>query len=578
LLKFIDKRNVIDGGKGMKQVLGIGIQDFEKLRMTQNFYIDKTQLIKEWWETNNEVTLITRPRRFGKTLNMSMLNCFFSNQFENRGDLFEGLSIWEEEKYRKMQGTYPVIFITFAGIKPDSYKDFLFGMGDVMAELYLCHDYLLESEYLNESQKRDFIKIRDREDADPGSIKTAVKKLSSYLQIHFKKQVMILLDEYDTPLQEAYMQGYWDEVVRFTRGFFHASFKTNPSLEHAILTGITRISKESIFSDFNNLEVITATSEQFETSFGFTEREVFAALEQYGLGDQKEKVKEWYDGFQFGRVDDIYNPWSILNYLKQKKLAPYWANTSSNGLVNTLIQKGSFELKQSMEELLNGGELAVQLDEQIVFNQLMKKKGAVWSLLLAAGYLKITDTRQDEEGEFTYFLRLTNHEVYLMFKVMIRDWFESDEGNYNAFIKALLKGSIKEMNAYMNRIALECFSMFDAGTRPSGVQPERFYHGFVLGLLVELRGRYEVKSNRESGFGRYDVALIPHENKDPAIIIEFKVIDYDEEKTLEDTVQNALEQIQEKQYDKELVSRGIGPERIHHYGFAFRGKEVLIGE
>lgn len=468
-----------------------------------------------------------------------------------------------------------MIFLTLASIKPDSYEAFIFKMRRVLSDLYRQHGYLLQSERLDESQKLDFLAVRDRK-SDAGDLQTAVHQLTLYLEQHFGKKAVIILDEYDTPMQEAYLHGYWDKAVQFIREMFGTTFKENPSLKRAILTGITMISKESIFSDFNNLEVITAASDQFETSFGFTEGEVFAALEECGLGTQKKKVKEWYDGFKFGRVDDIYNPWSILNYLKQKQLATYWANTSSNGFVDALIRKGSFELKQQMEELLNGGELAVQLDEQIVFNQLDGRENAVWSLLLAAGYLKIIKLEWTGRRNL-YYLAITNMETMIMFESLIQGWFQSGQV-YNAFIKALLKGNVKEMNAYMNQIAMECFSMFDTGTHPSEVQPERFYHGFVLGLLVELRGRYEVKSNRESGFGRYDVALIPHDNRDPAMIIEFKVIDCNEEKTLEDTVRNALAQIREKQYDKELMGRGIDPKRIRYYGFSFRGKEVLIGE
>lgn len=562
---------------GMEQVLGIGIQDFEKIRSTNNFYIDKTNFIQEWWETNNEVTLITRPRRFGKTLNMSMLHCFFSNKYENRGDLFEGLSIWREEKYRQLQGSYPVIYMTFAGIKPATYDSFLFQMRRVLSDLYRQYDYLLQGDDLDESQRRDFLEIKGRK-SNQEDLQTAINQLSSYLYAHFGKKVIIILDEYDTPMQEAYLNGYWDEVVNFIRGFFNSSFKTTNDVERVIMTGITRASKESIFSDFNNLIVCTATSKRFETAFGFTEEEVFESLNRYGLGDKKQEVKTWYDGFKFGSVSDIYNPWSILNYLQERELKIYWANTSSNSLVSKLIQEGSPDLKQQMEQLLKGETLEIPLDEQIVFNQLTKKKGAIWSLLVSAGYLKITDTKWVERKDVCY-LKITNLETEIMFDTMIQDWFEDDTRNYSSFVKALLSGNLKEMNAYMNRIALQTFSSFDSGNRPSEfTQPERFYHGFVLGLLVELRDRYEIKSNRESGFGRYDVALIPMNGSDPAIMIEFKVMDSAEETSLEETVQNALTQIKEKNYDADLLTRGIKQDRICHYGFAFKGKKVLIGK
>lgn len=560
----------------MLEVVGIGIQDFEEIQKTHNFYVDKTLFIKEWWEANNKVTLITRPRRFGKTLNMSMLNCFFSNQYEGRKDLFHGLSIWEEERYRELQGTYPVISLTFAAIKPNNYGSFLFGMEHLISRLYLDHEYLLEKEVLNQTQKEEFIKIRDCKNTNPDAIKMAVSNLSLYLEKYFGKKVIILLDEYDTPMQEAYTYGYWEEVVQFMRGFFNSSFKTNTSVERVLMTGITRVSKESVFSDFNHLKVVTATSEQFETAFGFTEEEVFSSLDRYGLGDKKSEVKAWYDGFTFGRMSDIYNPWSIINYLQDKKFAAYWANTSSNGLVSTLVREGSPELKQQMEQLLKGETLEVELDEQIVFSQLNDDENAVWSLLVASGYLKIVNTQQGEEGNLRYYIQITNHEVYLMFKSMVKGWFRSNR-TYSRFVKALLQGDVEEMNDYMNLIAEDTFSFFDTGKDKQ--QPERFYHGFVLGLLVELRGRYEIKSNRESGFGRYDIALIPLKDQgQPAIVIEFKVLRPKKEASLEETVQNALRQIEEKDYDAELVARGIEKSRIRHYGFAFKGKEVLIGE
>lgn len=394
------------------------------------------------------------------------------------------------------------------------------------------------------------------------------------------KNAIILLDEYDTPMQEAYIHGYWDEFTAFIRSLFNSSFKTNPYMERGIMTGITRVSKESIFSDLNNLNVVTTTSEEYATCFGFTETEVFDALAEYQLTDQKEMVKKWYDGFTFGTHKDIYNPWSITNFLDKKQFRPYWASTSSNGLVNKLIRTASADIKTRMEELLQEREIVVTFDEQIVFNQLDKSKNAIWSLLLAGGYLKA------EEVEYRgmllepwYHLRITNLETYSMFSNMFKGWFDDSMSNYNEFIEALLKGNLKEMNIYMNDIALTTFSSFDTGNHPSKrSQPERFYHGFVLGLLVELRDSYDVRSNRESGYGRYDIMLVPHDQKNNAIVMEFKVHEADEEETLEDTVQAALKQIREKNYDAGLTAAGIPKEKIRHYGFAFEGKKVLIGK
>jgi hypothetical protein len=401
----------------------------------------------------------------------------------------------------------------------------------------------------------------------------AIHSLSNYLSRYYDKKVIILLDEYDTPMQEAYVNGYWDELVAFTRSMFNSTFKTNPYLERAIMTGITRVSKESIFSDLNNLEVVTTTSNKYTTSFGFTEKEVFDSMDEMGMTD-KEKVKYWYDGFVFGKVKDIYNPWSILNLLDKGEYNTYWANTSSNSLVGKLLREGNANIKEKFETLMQGGIIESCLDEQIVYNQLGKKRDAIWSLLLASGYLKVVEADIMNEH---YRLKLTNYEVERMFQNMILDWFDTEDDSYNDFVKALLLGDKKAMNAYMNKVALSTFSYFDTGKRPSGAEPERFYHGFVLGLLVELSGRYVLTSNRESGFGRYDVMLEPVNQEDNAIILEFKVYDSEDEATLSDTVTSALAQIEEKKYASILTDKGITPECIRKYGFAFEGKRVLIG-
>ena len=562
----------------MARTIGIGTQSFEKIREYQYFYVDKTNFIKEWWENGDDVTLITRPRRFGKTLTINMVETFFSVNYAGREDIFKDLSIWQEEKYQKLQGTWPVISLSFANIKGFDFITVRKQICQLIKDLYDKFDFLLSEGFIKKGELEFYTKVSSS--MENYVAVHSLRMLSLYLSRYYKKNVIILLDEYDTPMQEAYVCGYWEELAGFIRGLFNSTFKTNPYLERAILTGITRISKESIFSDLNNLEVVTTTSEKYESSFGFTQEEVSKALEEYGLSGQQEKVKDWYDGFTFGRLTDVYNPWSIINYLEKKKFSAYWTNTSSNALVGKLLQEGNSGVKIAMEDLLNGKAFHTRMDEQIVFSQLENRESAIWSLLLASGYLRVEHYFFDEErGRDEYDLVLTNKEVRLMFEEMIEGWFARDTQKYNGFIKALLQGDCRAMNHYMNRVTLETFSFFDSGKRPSeSTEPERFYHGFVLGLLVELRDHYVVISNRESGFGRYDVMLEPVHQEDDAIILEFKVYDPDEEQTLSDTVASALAQIREKAYAASLEAKGISSERIRSYGFAFEGKKVLIGE
>lgn len=579
----------------MKLKTGIGYQSYAEMMEKNIFYIDKTLFLRDWWEYADKVTLITRPRRFGKTLNMSTVECFFSIKYANRGDLFEGKSIWEEKSpdggyaYRKLQGKYPVIFMSFADVKPTNnagmtaLEEMKAIVKQIIANEYKKYREIMASDLFSDDDRAHFASVN--RDMDDLTASMSIMVLCSYLEKYYGQKAIILLDEYDTPMQEAWLHGYWDQAVNFFRNFFGITFKNIDSFDRAIITGITRIARESIFSDLNHLETVATTSNKYAAYFGFTEKEVFKALDLTGMGGQKQGVKQWYDGFTFGDCTDIYNPWSITSFIaKAGKYDTYWANTSSNALVSTLMKTGSATMKQTVENLIAGESFRAPIDEQIVFSQIEKNENAIWSLLLASGYLKVLNTdpfTSDRAEAPHYTLALTNLEVMFLFKKIIREWFEIETSGstYNNFVKALLLDDVGYMNEFMNEIALKSFSQFDIAKSSSWPDaPERFYHGFVLGLMVGLQNRFTITSNRESGFGRYDVLLTPLDlEKDNAYIIEFKVHRPGQEKDLQETVEKAHAQIQEKHYEAALTASGIPPKKIRKYGFAFKGKKCLIG-
>ncbi|MBO4295373.1 MAG: AAA family ATPase [Desulfovibrio sp.] len=555
----------------MARKIATGAQSFSFLRENNAFYIDKTKFIKEWWENLDQITLITRPRRFGKTLMLDTVRTFFSPEFADHGDIFEGLSIWKEEKFHKLHGKIPVIFLSFADIKCVTIEKTKYLIKYALENLYKSYRFLLDCEGFFTNDERTMFASVNRLMSDD-MMQIAVKDLSKYLKQFYGVSPLVLIDEYDTPMQEAWSHNYWDELTSFMRGFFNSTFKTNPYIDRGLITGITRISRESLFSDFNNLEVITATSEKYADCFGFTEAEVFEAMDEFDLSE-KQKVKSWYDGFIFGDIHDIYNPWSITQYLAKKRFRPYWANTSSNTMATDLIGQGDAKIKQLTESLLIGNSIVVNFDEEIVFSQLHEDVGAIWSFLLAAGYVKVLSYK-DEISE--YEITLTNHEVTLIFEKNIKEWFSKPKiANITSeFYQALMQADLRTINSAIQRISIETFSWFDT----SGKEPERFYHAFVLGMLVDLKASYALESNRESGKGRYDIMLIPKDaSKHPGIVIEFKSLDpHRGEKELADTAKAALEQIRSLSYAASLTARGVPEDRILTFGFAFKGKDVLV--
>jgi len=565
----------------MARTIGIGVQGYEKVRKKGYFYVDKTSFVRDWWLSGADITLICRPRRFGKSLNLDTVRYFLSTEFAGRGEeFFGGLEVWGDPDMRALQGTVPVIWLSFADIKTDTFPEMKATVKQVLVEAVLSHDYLYDSPALRASDRTFLSRVSD--DMDDVTAVRCLKRLCLMLRRHWKTRPVVLLDEYDTPMEQAWTCGFWDETSSFMRRLMNSTFKTNPDLDRGLITGITRVSRESIFSDLNNLQVVTTSSNRYQTSFGFTQAEVDAALAEYGLGDLAGEVSDYYDGFTFGGEGGVYNPWSITKLLDSGGvLEAYWSNTSGNNLVSEIVRRGDRQLKADLEELMRGGTIRKVIDEQVVFSELETKPNAVWALLLAAGYVTSPGPAPKRPGKEKRPLKLTNYEVELTFDDMVVGWFSNALEDYNEFTRAILAGDAQLATRCLADVTVACVSSFDSGTRPSEKsEPERFYHGLVLGLLASLRGRYSVESNKESGFGRYDVALVPTSGAvgtDPAVVMEFKVFDPASEETLNDTVSRARQQIEGRAYVAGLIERGISRERIRTFGIAFRGKEVLVG-
>ena len=551
------------------QGIGIGTSDFKKMRVNDYYYIDKTMYIKDIIDNKSEIALVTRPRRFGKTLNMSMLRYYFDIKQKDSKELFKGLKILEqEEKYTSKLGYYPVIYLTLKDVQDRNYENMLLDMKTAMLNMYKEHRYLLDSDKIYPEEKAritDILYARE----DENILKNSVRDLSEYLNRYYERPVILLVDEYDVPLQNAYVEGYYEEAVKFFKTFYGVTFKDNPYLEKTVLTGVSRVAKESIFSGANNFDVYTVLDNEFADDFGITEEEMDKVIKDFNVQEEKEEIKKWYDGYTIGNVEGIYNPWSIINYLNKKQLMPYWVNTSSNDLIK-LVLKNSTTIKEKMERLLKDEEIEVPINLETVIVGIENNEDNIWGLMLGTGYLKVVETVDVSEG--IYKVKLPNYEIKLLFQQIINEWFKNKViGNdLKSILKDLITLNLKEYEKKFDILVREMFSYMDVGENTA----ENFYHAFVLGMLVGLKDTYYVNSNRESGIGRYDIMLEPKDKNGNSFIMEFKVLEDKEEKTIEDTIKNAKKQIEEKGYESNLRERGFT--NITKMVYAFKGKEVKI--
>ena len=558
----------------MKKTIQVGTSNFKELIEENHFFVDKSLLIKEFVQNGAKVILTPRPRRFGKTLNMSMLKHFFDieNKEENK-NLFKGLKIENEKEIMKLQGQYPVVFLSFKNQKHFNFSNLQDGIKSLMANIYNEHGYLLESDKLSQFDKNKFMSILNRS-ASIVDFLEAVSDLTRYLSKYYNQKVIVLIDEYDVPLQEAFIRGYYEEALVLVRNILTAGLKDNVYLEKALVTGILRVAKESIFSGLNNLEVNTILGLNFNDKFGFEEEEVKDLLQYYDLECKMDEVKNWYNGYMFGGKV-IYNPWSVLNYIKNNEqgFMPYWINSSGNELIKRLLSRGTKETKECLEELIKGNAITKIVDDHIVMKDVDEDEENIWSFLTMSGYLK--PIKQELiRGKIKCDLKIQNEEVHIFYENLIEKWFKESltSQNYNTMLKALITKDVETFDEIFTEFIVRSMSYFDV----SGKEPEKVYHAFVLGMIVSLNNEYEVKSNKESGYGRYDVMLIPRDASNLGIIIEFKRIKETNSKTIKTGIEEALKQIEENKYEAELIDRGVGD--ILKLAIVFKGKKVKIVE
>ena len=548
--------------------IGIGISDFKMLRVRDNYYIDKTMFIKDIIDNQSGVILVTRPRRFGKTLNMSTLKYYFDCRAKDSQELFKGLKIMsQDEKYTSKLGYYPVIYLTLKDAGLMNYEMMLMQLKTIMMELFYEHRNLLEGE-MAEGERNIFNKILSANISDV-ELMNSLKMLSKIMYQYYDRPVILLIDEYDAPLQHAYVQGYYEKATEFYKTFYGMTFKDNPYLEKTVLTGVSRVAKESIFSGANNFKVFTVLDNEFADDFGITEEEMDKVIEDFKVEDDKEEIKKWYDGYKIGNVEGIYNPWSILNYLTDRQLKQYWVNTSSNDLIK-LILKNSTTVKEKIERLLKGETIEVPINLETVIVGIENNEDNVWGLMPGTGYLKVVEVVDLPNKK--YKVAIPNYEIKLLFEEIISNWFKDKViGNdLQSILKDLVTLNLKEYEKKFEKLVVEMFSYMDVGENTA----ENFYHAFVLGMLVGLKDTYYVNSNRESGMGRYDIMLEPKDKNGNSFIMEFKVLEDKEEKTIEETIENAKKQIKEKRYEQNLKERGF--KNITKMVYAFKGKEVKM--
>ncbi|AWI05762.1 AAA family ATPase [Clostridium drakei] len=554
----------------MKKI-SIGITDFKEIINNNYYLVDKSLFIKEIMEDGSKVLLIPRPRRFGKTINMSMLKYFFEKTDEDNSFLFKELYIYKCKDVMEKQGKYPVIYLTFKDEKYLSWKDCKSGMKFVIGNEFKRHKYLLKSNIMDDEEKETYKDIMNLK-ADDIYYHKSLLSLSMYLSKHYNEKTVIIIDEYDVPIQGGYTGNYYEDIINFMRNFLSGGLKDNIYLEKAILTGILRVAKESIFSGLNNLNVYSILKNKYSSYFGFSEVEIEEIFKYYEVEFKLDEVKSWYNGYVFGE-NVIYNPWCILNYVNnyEEGLQPYWINTSSNDLVKSLITKGGHQLKSELEDLIQDKSITKEINENIEMKEIDKSTENVWSFLLLSGYLKTVKNTRKPDGRLVCELAIPNIEVKYLYNEIIMSWLKESVNNdeFNLMLNSLTNGDIENFEDIFADYVVKSFSYFDIGD-----ESENFYHAFVLGILVALNNKYRVKSNRESGYGRYDIMIIPKDIGKNGIIIEFKKVNKRRKETLNTAAENALAQIKTMNYRQELIELRV--KNIIELGIAFEGKDVFV--